>query len=912
MVRYHEDRHHEAHAQDQALMDKSSSPLSLGVRVEQGLAARLALLIHQTLLPALTAQLAARPEAQRQILGELQRAQALGVTADTEEQWRGRALAQIASAWALAPLFLRILVDQRWLDRRDDPRLHDQPGGLFDERAALGSDQDQRLREVLGKVAALPAAAPIFGPENPLWRVPLGEEGSAALVQFFAATGLDGEALYSFLADDTQHRSRSDDKLEQVLPDLYESLAGEEREHQALIATPPLVARFLVKRTLDPALAACDAAQVRFLDPACGAGLLLTLALQQLVAAAQRSEQPGAQVSSALSRIGGLDASPQAVLLSRFRLLLAALRLSEIRVLRAAPALPLRVALADALLPAAEQAPLFPMGTQVAAELLGGSYEAIACEPPFDTPQDAALRERYRRYASARGEFSLVVPYSERCFQLAAPLGSVGLFVASSFIHREFGKALVEQVLAEVDLTLLVDSSMAFLPGHGTPTLLLFGQRRPPALAPVPVVSFLPIESGRLRKEQARRWSLLGQVADRVGFVDEFILVDSIERSALARHPFALGPALPVLRILAQQAQDLGSVCESLDLWDNQALRHVQPALARQAIVCPAVATEAPVPAMAVVAPLMARVPVLAHRLSPALRQGLLGYLCSSTAWCWLRLRAPTMAPGFFVLDPQTLNALPLPPLDEGSLPRWEALAAATAHFLFCASERPTLFPAAVLRTPYQTGRALKRALSQAQHREHQLFQELVHAQEEIDWLVYQLLGLYHEEAVFHPGRVLPRQRPFAWVSESPPELLAAELQERWTARRKALRMGGAHSPLRVLERPENKRPFGEHRVRAPQVEGRESAAGLSGEEVRAFDYPKQTLAACQAWLLARIDSALREHGGDAALPAVTAQLAAEAPVRAVLDVFSGRGADAPTEVLQALYHEQIPSPPSA
>src|SRR5208283_1743503 len=54
------------------------------------------------------------------------------------------------------------------------------------------------------------------------------------------------------------------------------------------------------------------------------------------------------------------------------------------------------------------------------------------------------------------------------------------LIVANSFMKREFGTKLVEDVLPNLDLTHIVDCSGAYVPGHGTPTAILFGRNRAP------------------------------------------------------------------------------------------------------------------------------------------------------------------------------------------------------------------------------------------------------------------------------------------------------------------------------------------------------------------------------------------------------------------------------------------------
>ena len=60
--------------------------------------------------------------------------------------------------------------------------------------------------------------------------------------------------------------------------------------------------------------------------------------------------------------------------------------------------------------------------------------------------------------------------------------GYVGMLTANSFMKREFGKKLIEQFFPGVDLTHVIDTSGAYIPGHGTPTVILLGRNRPPVL----------------------------------------------------------------------------------------------------------------------------------------------------------------------------------------------------------------------------------------------------------------------------------------------------------------------------------------------------------------------------------------------------------------------------------------------
>src|SRR5439155_26127918 len=108
-------------------------------------------------------------------------------------------------------------------------------------------------------------------------------------------------------------------------------------------------------------------------------------------------------------------------------------------------------------------------------------YHAVVANPPYITPKDAALRIAYRdRYASCYREYALSVPFMELLFDLAVredgssnPAGFVGQITANSFMKREFGKKLIEEHLAKLDVTLIIDSSGVYVPADGTPTVIL-------------------------------------------------------------------------------------------------------------------------------------------------------------------------------------------------------------------------------------------------------------------------------------------------------------------------------------------------------------------------------------------------------------------------------------------------------
>ena len=201
-----------------------------------------------------------------------------------------------------------------------------------------------------------------------------------------------------------------------------------------------------------------------------------------------------------------MDVNPFAVALARFRLLVAALQASGIKRLKDAPGFRIYVAVGDSLLPGRRFDQL-DLGDQLKLNsrregighayrvedltelnrILGQQYHAVVGNPPYITVKDRALNQAYRnRFSTCHRQYSLVVPFVERFFELAIyghnvqPAGYVGMITADSFMKREFGKKLIEKFFPRVDLTHVIHTSGAYIPGHGTPTVILFGRDRPP------------------------------------------------------------------------------------------------------------------------------------------------------------------------------------------------------------------------------------------------------------------------------------------------------------------------------------------------------------------------------------------------------------------------------------------------
>jgi hypothetical protein len=159
------------------------------------------------------------------------------------------------------------------------------------------------------------------------------------------------------------------------------------------------------------------------------------------------------------------------------------------------------------------------------------------------------MRDAYREiYESCHMKYGLAAPFTERFFDLAQEgtrdrsAGYVGLIVANSFMKREFGKKLIERVLPRLDLTHLVDCSGAHIPGHGTPTVILFGRNRTPVDHMVRTVRSVRSEpSAPADPAKGAVWSAIVAQVDLATSASDFISTEDTPRDALARHPWNMG-----------------------------------------------------------------------------------------------------------------------------------------------------------------------------------------------------------------------------------------------------------------------------------------------------------------------------------------------------------------------------------
>lgn len=349
------------------------------------------------------------------------------------------------------------------------------------------------------------------------------------------------------------------------LGDLYQDLDADIRKRYALLQTPRFVEAFILDRTLTPALGAFDPAALRargevfrLLDPTCGSGHFLIGAFHRLADWWQgRGAGAREACERALESVWGADINPHAVDIARFRLLLEVRARVGGGALEELAALRTNLRVMDSLVPweRPQQGGLWSGTERLAgygdareraenAEFLGREFHVVVGNPPYITPKDPRKREDYRGFwpDSAAGAYALSAPFAERLFVLGTTGAWVGQITANSFMKREFGKKLVQVVLPRWDLTAVVDTSGAYIPGHGTPTVILVGRAQSPVADTVWAVLGKRGEPKRPAvPEQGLVWSAIAGAAEAESNESPYVTVARVERRVFGEHPWSLG-----------------------------------------------------------------------------------------------------------------------------------------------------------------------------------------------------------------------------------------------------------------------------------------------------------------------------------------------------------------------------------
>lgn len=500
--------------------------------------------------------------------------------------WTDLLSRRAAVLWVLRSVYVRVLEDrgllrpQRILDRESQD--------LF-ARLAPNLGETAYLRWVWRDLGATEGGLPeLFAPQPAEVALP-SDELSRALLDFWRSQDPDtGAVRWLFTEEHFDGR---------LMGDLYQDLDPVVKARFALCQTPGFILDFILDETLTPAIAEWGVETVRVIDPACGSGHFLLAAFKRLFdgMCAKFPERPVRDVvGDVLSRVVGIDLNDYACALARARLVMTALERCGETDLAAASGFHPQVYWADAL----EQVERDEW-TQLGLGLDGGSREkpramltrpevrtalrpllnagfhVVVGNPPYITEKDpkqkAYHREKIgknRRYVSAERQYSLGAPFTERMFQLALVGGYVGEITSNSFMKREFGKALIERVLARVDLRKVVDAAGMILPSHGTPTVLLFGRNQRPSSDTVRVVMGKRGDLGRnVDPENGRVWAGITAGHEKAGFETDYISVVDVARRTMDKHEWSIGGGgAAELKLALDQHSSLQNACRGVDI----------------------------------------------------------------------------------------------------------------------------------------------------------------------------------------------------------------------------------------------------------------------------------------------------------------------------------------------------------
>lgn len=517
--------------------------------------------IAEDLRQRLVSPATAAARAARQAAARLHEDERVG---DALDVWLDLLARRAAVLWVLKLIYVRVLEDRALIRPRVGDRTHQQ---LF-ERLAPSLGSAAFLRWVYTDLAQPRGGLPeLFSPQPAEVLAPTDAHCRELLDLVRSRHLATGALRFDFAGE------RFDGQL---LGDLYQELDPVVKSRYALLQTPSFVRAFMLDRTLGQALLQWPADEIRVLDPACGSGHFLIDALRRLVdaTAEQHPDWPRRQVvQHALNRVVGIDLNDYAAALARARLVMTALELSGEGSLAAARSFAPQVFWADgleqvergedtrhasqlSLLEGAQAVPravFTPADTRAALRpVLQPGFHVVVANPPYITEKDKARKKYHKekvgtgrskqaRYGSAHRTYSLGAPFTERCFQLAISGGHVGIINSNSFAKREFGRPLVEDVLAHRDLHLIVDTSGAYIPGCGTPTILLFARNRPPqGDAFTAVLGKRGEPSNPPDPSKGKVWSAIRAGFDQPGFDSDFISTEMVQREWFCQHPWSL------------------------------------------------------------------------------------------------------------------------------------------------------------------------------------------------------------------------------------------------------------------------------------------------------------------------------------------------------------------------------------
>ncbi|MCK9895424.1 BREX-2 system adenine-specific DNA-methyltransferase PglX [Frankia sp. AgB32] len=516
----------------------------------------------------LRAQVDEVTEVGTRLRAEYDRAFKVGRTAATWSAWLGERVTQAAVAWVLGTVFVRFCEDNGLIG---DPFL----AGPTTARLTLAEERtedfytrhpEKTARDWLlagfDEIAKVPVGAALFDRRhNALFQIPPTHDAAKNLLAFWRRRTETGTLVHDFT--DATWDTR-------FLGDMYQDLSEDVRKKYALLQTPEFVEEFILDLTLTPAIDEFGHDVVKLIDPTCGSGHFLLGAFRRLLAEWEKhapDRDVFERVHLALDAVHGVDINPYATAIARFRLTVEALRAARLRTLGAAAGytFPLHVATGDSLIKhrqldlfgeERDELAEFSYTTEDLAEhpsiLEEGRYHAVVGNPPYITVKDKKLNQLYREmYSTCAGKYALSVPFAQRLFELAKAAdaegnsaGRTGQITSNSFMKREFGKKLIEEFFAAaVELTHIIDTSGAYIPDHGTPTVILAGRRNLSRRSST-IRTVLGIRGEPAQPEDPADGTVWRAIVTQVSRPDsesQWVSANDSQRGQWATHPWSVG-----------------------------------------------------------------------------------------------------------------------------------------------------------------------------------------------------------------------------------------------------------------------------------------------------------------------------------------------------------------------------------
>ncbi len=474
-------------------------------------------------------------------------------------------MTQAAVAWVLTTVFIRFcednaLVKPVWISGPEGRRQEALDAQLAFFRAHPEDTDREWLMQAVDYLAALPATKALVDPHSALHLVAPSGDAVTALLDFWRRREDNGALVHDLTDKSLSTR---------FLGDLYQDLSQYAKDTYALLQTPVFVEEFILDQTLEPALKERPLEGFKLIDPTCGSGHFLLGAFDRLLERWHKhapNVEIRARVQTALDAIHGVDLNPFAVAIARFRLTVAALSACGERSLEDAPAFTFHLAVGDSLIHGPDRDVLpgmadrsaymsFTYATEDGPLLLTileeGRYDVVVGNPPYITVKDKALNKVYR--AKYRGRLQGHVRAHRalhgpvlRPGQARRP-GRLGRPDHQQLLHEARVRLQAHRGLPRPPGSALVaDTSGAYIPGHGTPTVIIVGRNDAPVAPTVRAVLGVRGEPGR-PDDPAKGivWTSICEHVDDPGWDDSWITVADLDRTLLPPTPGASVAAAP-------------------------------------------------------------------------------------------------------------------------------------------------------------------------------------------------------------------------------------------------------------------------------------------------------------------------------------------------------------------------------